>query len=98
MLCVADLSKGAVIVYAGVPPHISPGQVSQRSFYLTIFIFFVVLLCPNGCNIIYIKIHVFVDGQHLKTVLVLFFSRLCGHLMEGALFLWASGMSLSDWA
>ncbi len=36
VLCVADLNKGAVIVYAGVPPHISPGQVSQM--YITILI------------------------------------------------------------
>ncbi len=36
VLCVADLNKGAVILYAGVPPHISPGQVSQM--YITILI------------------------------------------------------------
>lgn len=44
VLCIADLNKGAVIVYAGVPPHISPGQVSQMSLYLTILL---VILIAN---------------------------------------------------
>ncbi|KAI7797608.1 putative acylamino-acid-releasing enzyme, partial [Triplophysa rosa] len=39
VLCVADLSKGAVIVYAGVPPHISPGQA---------------LWAPNGRAIVFV--------------------------------------------
>lgn len=29
VLCVADLTKGEVIVSSVVPPHVSPGQVSQ---------------------------------------------------------------------
>lgn len=37
VLCVADLLKAAVIVYAGIPPNISPGQV--RRIYLTILIY-----------------------------------------------------------
>ena len=28
VLCVADLSKGEVTICTGVPPHVSPGQVS----------------------------------------------------------------------
>lgn len=32
VLCVADLNKAAVVVYAGVPPNISPGQVSKIYF------------------------------------------------------------------
>ncbi|XP_051509515.1 S9 family peptidase isoform X2 [Myxocyprinus asiaticus] len=39
VLCVADLSKGAVIVYAGVPPHISPGQA---------------LWAPNGRGVLFV--------------------------------------------
>ncbi|XP_051950569.1 S9 family peptidase isoform X2 [Xyrauchen texanus] len=39
VLCVADLNKGAVIVYAGVPPHISPGQA---------------LWAPNGRGILFV--------------------------------------------
>ncbi|XP_065103189.1 acylamino-acid-releasing enzyme isoform X2 [Paramisgurnus dabryanus] len=39
VLCVADLNKGAVIVYAGVPPHISPGQA---------------LWAPNGRGIVFV--------------------------------------------
>lgn len=37
VLCVADLNKAAVIVYAGIPPNISPGQV--RRIYLSILIY-----------------------------------------------------------
>ncbi|RXN18463.1 acylamino-acid-releasing enzyme-like protein [Labeo rohita] len=39
VLCVADLNKGAVIVYAGVPPHISPGQA---------------LWAPNGRGVVFV--------------------------------------------
>ncbi|XP_042585740.1 S9 family peptidase isoform X2 [Cyprinus carpio] len=39
VLCVADLNKGAVIVYAGVPPHISPGQA---------------LWAPNGRGVMFV--------------------------------------------
>ncbi|XP_067251159.1 S9 family peptidase isoform X2 [Chanodichthys erythropterus] len=39
VLCVADLNKAAVIVYAGVPPNISPGQA---------------LWGPNGRGIIFV--------------------------------------------
>ncbi|ROL49160.1 Acylamino-acid-releasing enzyme [Anabarilius grahami] len=39
VLCVADLNKAAVIVYAGVPPNISPGQA---------------LWGPNGRGVIFV--------------------------------------------
>ncbi|XP_051526045.1 acylamino-acid-releasing enzyme-like isoform X2 [Myxocyprinus asiaticus] len=39
VLCVVDLNKGAVIVYAGVPPHISPGQA---------------LWAPNGRGVLFV--------------------------------------------
>ncbi|XP_058640130.1 S9 family peptidase isoform X2 [Onychostoma macrolepis] len=39
VLCVADLNKGAVIVYAGIPPHISPGQA---------------LWAPNGRGVVFV--------------------------------------------
>ncbi|XP_048065955.1 S9 family peptidase isoform X1 [Megalobrama amblycephala] len=39
ILCVADLNKAAVIVYAGVPPNISPGQA---------------LWGPNGRGVIFV--------------------------------------------
>ncbi|XP_043102724.1 S9 family peptidase isoform X2 [Puntigrus tetrazona] len=39
VLCVADLNKGAVIVYAGIPPHLSPGQA---------------LWAPNGRGVVFV--------------------------------------------
>ncbi|KAK2898631.1 hypothetical protein Q8A67_010049 [Cirrhinus molitorella] len=39
VLCVADLNKGSVIVYAGIPPHISPGQA---------------LWAPNGRGVVFV--------------------------------------------
>uniref|UniRef100_A0A8C1T055 Acylamino-acid-releasing enzyme n=1 Tax=Cyprinus carpio TaxID=7962 RepID=A0A8C1T055_CYPCA len=39
VLCVADLNKGAVIIYAGVPPHVSPGQA---------------LWAPNGRGVVFV--------------------------------------------
>lgn len=70
VLCVADLNKGAVIVYAGVPPHISPGQVSQRSLYL----------------IIYIKVHVFLDCNLKNCIHNCFFQALWAPNGRGIVF------------
>uniref|UniRef100_A0A8C2HCX9 acylaminoacyl-peptidase n=1 Tax=Cyprinus carpio TaxID=7962 RepID=A0A8C2HCX9_CYPCA len=39
VLCVADLNKEAVIIYAGVPPHVSPGQA---------------LWAPNGRGVVFV--------------------------------------------
>lgn len=34
VLCVADLSKGDVTMCPGVPPHVSPGQVSHYFWFI----------------------------------------------------------------